>query len=575
MKLRLAVIACVLTLLAAAPPAQAEVRVTAHVDRTTVAPGESLMLRVTIQGGKGEVDLSDITDFEVLSRGSGSNYQIVNGKMSREFTYNYLLIPKSRGRLNIPALTVEVEGRRHRTKPVSIQVAARSAEGAHSAGTDVRVEAEVSNSTPVQGQLITYTFRYFRAVQTDDARFQPPEFHGLAAKEIENQRSFRKIINGREHAVTEVFYVLTPIEAGAHTIKPATLRVGIVRRQNSRGRSPFDGIFGRRSVEQRVLQTESIDLQVRPLPAWQGSPPFSGLVGRFDLTATIESTDLKVGDSATLTLTIQGHGNLMDARAPALQLPAAVKQYTDNPEDEIQLDSTGYSGKKVFRTALVPVAAGEIKIEPIRLVYFDTEENRYRTLTATAPPLSVSAADANIDALITISANPLSLAKQRVAFTGRDILPPKESLTAVRSRAPFSGWLFILAVAAPAMVYGGTVLTQRFCLQEKTPAAIMKARSRRALKLAVSRTDETQLGHLYQALTAAILAAAGRTGEALTWKEAEAMLIRQDRPPEVARQAAGLLSKIESCKFANTRIDEAKHAMLLDQTRKMIRTLAK
>ncbi len=574
MKSGLTAIVCILVLLVAVPSALAQVRVAAHVDRTTVAPGESLMLRVTIQDGKGEVDLSAITDFKVLSRGSGSNYQIVNGRMSQEFTYNYLLIPKGRGRLTIPALTIETGSRKYHTDPITIEVAAQSADGAPGVEKDVWVTAAVSNPTPLQGQQITYTFRYFRGVQTNDAGFQQPDFKGFTAKEIEERRAYRKTINGREYVVTELYFVLTPVDAGIRTIEPAMLQVGVVRRQRSRGRSPFDDIFGRRSLEQRILQTEAIEVQVQPLPTWQGNPAFSGLVGQFDLTATMESTDLKVGDSATLTLTLKGRGNLMDARAPVLQLPETVKQYADNPEDDIRLDASGYSGKKVFRTALVPVAAGEIQIEPIRLVYFDIETKRFRTLTATAPPLSVSAADASAAAQVAITPNPLTLAKQRVAFTGRDILPPKESLEAVRSKAPVSGWLFFLAVAAPAMIYTGTVVAQRFRRQEKTPEALMKARGRQALKLAGRHSGEERLGHLYQALTAAILATAGRTGEALTWKEAEAMLIQQGRSQDEAHQTAALLSKIESYKFGDARIDAAEQARLLDQTRKIIRTLA-
>ena len=118
------------------------------------------------------------------------------------------------------------------------------------------------------------------------------------------------------------------------------------------------------------------------------------------------------------------------------------------------------------------------------------------------------------------------------------------------------------------------VLTQHFRRQEKTPAVIMSARARQALKQAKGQTGRTRLGHLYRALTAAILATAGRSGEALTWKEAETILIRQGRPADEAHQAAALLSKIESYKFGDRRIDEAEQTRLLDQTRKMIRTLA-
>ena len=150
MKIRLTLIAWTLLLAAVVPCALAEVRVRANVDRTTVAPGESLVLRVTLEESDGEVDLSGLTDFKVLSKGSNSNFQLINGKMSRKYTYNYILIPTREGRLTIPALAVEVEGRRLLTDPITISVTAHSAEGGPTVERDVWVTAQVSNSTPEQ-----------------------------------------------------------------------------------------------------------------------------------------------------------------------------------------------------------------------------------------------------------------------------------------------------------------------------------------------------------------------------------------------------------------------------------------
>ena len=69
-------------------------------------------------------------------------------------------------------------------------------------------------------------------------------------------------------------------------------------------------------------------------------------MGRFDLTAAIESAELKVGDSTTVTVVVQGRGNVMDAQSPDLQVPPAFKRYTDNAEEAIRLDREGASGKK-------------------------------------------------------------------------------------------------------------------------------------------------------------------------------------------------------------------------------------
>ncbi len=573
MRKTLAIIVGLLALLSTAPPASAGVRVSATVDRTRVAPGESLMLRIAIQGEGGEVDLTALTDFEVLSRGSSSNFQIVDGRMSREVTYTYMILPRHQGRLSIPALAVDVDGRQYLTDPIDVEVTARPAEDTDKADADVWVSAEVSNTAPVQGEQITYTFRFHRAVQTNDARFQQPDFKGFSAKEIEDRHNYKTIVNGREIVVTELYFVLVPMETGTQIIEPATIQVGVADRGQGRGRSPLDDFFGRRFFRPRVLQTEAIEVRVQPLPPWQGSPAFSGLVGRFELSADLEKTRLKVGDSATLSLILEGRGNLMDARMPAIPFPAGLKEYRDSPEEKIQLGPEGYHGRKVFRTALVPVAAGDIRFSPVRLVYFDTEDHQYRTLTARLPELSVLPGEGPGDTKVAVAPDPLALAKQRVKFTGRDILPPKENLEAIRSRKAMAGGWFLLALFAPAALFVATAAVQRMRRKEQTPMARMRIRSRQALKRAAGQSGRRRLGHLYQALTAAILASSGRTGEALTWKEAETLLLGQGRTPEEARESADLLAAIESSKFGAETIADGEQERLLEQTRKIVRML--
>ena len=63
-------------------------------------------------------------------------------------------------------------------------------------------------------------------------------------------------------------------------------------------------------------------------------------------------------------------------------------------------------------------------------------------------------------------------------------------------------------------------------------------------------------------------------GAALTWKEAEALLLENGRSNEEARQAAELLAAIESCKFSGRAISDRERDELLTRTRQTIRKLA-
>ena len=564
-------------LLVVVPPAIAEMQVSARVDRNMVAPGESLQLMVTIKGGDGDVDTGAITDFNIVSQGTSTNMQFINGHTSHEVTYSYMLIPLHSGELTIPALTVRAEGRNFLTDPITIRVGDQpSVTDTHHQ--DVWVEAALSETNPYVGQQITYTLRLYNAVQIAQANFQPPAFQGFSAKEVKDRNAYSKIINGREFRVTEVNYVLTPLEAGPNTIDPAQLQADIVSQAHRRWRSPMDRFFNdpffnRGQVERRMFQTEPLKVQIRPLPPYTGSGDFSGLVGHFELQASLEKTKLKVDDATTLTVTVQGRGNIMDAQAPALAVPPTFKRYADNPEEIVELDASGHHGKKIFRTALVPTQPGTFDLSPVQLTYFDVKHNDYRTLSSMAMSLKVDPGTTTLAGPATITPAAPTASKKKVEFTGHDILPPKEGLDALQSQPPLALWAVLLWLLGPLAPYGGLRLILRLRHQGLSPSARMKVKAQRALKAASGGQDAQMLTHLYQALTAAIFALNGRVGEALTWKEAEALLLQCGRKPQIAREAAALLERIESAKFSGAALAQGQRQELLDNTRSMIRTL--
>ncbi len=560
-------------------PAWADgVQVEAQVDRSVIGPGESVQLRITVTDGKGEVDLSKLTDFTVVPRGTSSRVQIINTRMTRETSHNYLLIPKTKGDLTIPPLTVTVDGKPFKTQPITIQVITEQQASEAGVSRDIWVESQLSQIDPFVGQQITYTFRFYNAVNVSDAKFQPPEFTGFKAKEIEKRHSFRKIINGREFMITEVYYILTPLEAGTVTIEPAQLQVGVVKPDRRRRRSTFDDFlndtfFRPGQVVMRQLQTESLELKIRPLPALDPDKRFSGLVGQFELVAEMEKTELRVGDSATLTVAVQGHGNIMDAEAPRLQHGDDFKSYDDAPQEEITTERDGTSGRKLFRTALVPVKAGRFQLPPVELTYFDTQSASYRTLTARLPELVVQASQAAQAEPIIIAPQRVPDIKKQVQFTGRDILPPKDSLNALRSERLLDVKLFLLLLTLPILAYGIIAAIQTWRRPDSTPSAIMKERAFQALKAARRDSPEMILSHLYQALTAAILCTAGRQGEALTWREAMTLMQAGGHSDDKAQQAADLLAAIESVKYSGSGLSSQKTDDLVAQTRQMVKEL--
>ena len=553
----------------------------AVVDRTHAAMGESVNLTVTVSGGDAEVDVSAIRDFKVISRGTSTSVSIVNGSMSREVRYNYVLIPLREGRLVIPPLTVVSAGKSLQTRAIVVQVSRQPQ--ARDKSSDLFVRAQVSEENPFEGQQIIYTFRLYTTVRLANAKFQKPDFSGFTSKEVGDTKSFQKVISGREYTVSELSYVLVPLKSGMVTIDPGRLSCDVVQRKQRRRRSLLDSFFddpffGQAELEPKRLSTEAFSINVRPLPAYNGDVKFSGLVGEFKIQAGLENAEIQVGESTTLAITVEGSGNIMDALPPEVTVPDAFKVYADNPEEHINVDGSGFSGKKVFRTALVAVKPGIYTIVPVQISYFDISKSAYQKLSTR--PYTLTANPAAEKEKIEIFSAPavqeqLKLKKKKVEFTGRDILPLKEDLDVLESHTSMNLSRFIIMLAVPFLFYLAGLAALKFSRKRDDPAGIMAQRAENALKKArkIEASREEFLANLYRALVAAILATAGTKGESLTYAEAEEILCRSGHSDATGGQAAELLKKIESARYGGLSLDAAFKSDLLHETNQLVRSL--
>ncbi len=559
--------------------------VKAFVDKNQVTLGESLNLMISVKGEGGEADISPVRDFKVISRGTSTNVQIVNSRITREMTYNYTLIPLKEGILKIPPLTVTADGNTYKTEEIIVQVSKTPQQDTGAESRDVFAEAYISNPNPYQGEQILYTLKFLNGIQIENARFQkPPEFPGFTAKKIEQDKTYRSVIAGRQYNVNELNYILIPADTGEKIIEPAMISCDIVVRQSQSRRTPFgsifdDPFFNRNQLESKTFMTEAIMVNVKPFPPYSGDAKFSGLVGKFDIQAELESNTMNAGDSATLSVTIKGSGNIMDAGEPAIQFPESFKVYKDNPEEEIQLTGTGYQGKKVFRIAVVPAKEGNYSIPPIQLSYFNTETGNYETCTTQPISLTVNPPKEK-ESLDIVSAplenRELSL-KKKVEFIGRDILPPKENpIESLKDHNTLSLMQFVALLLFPPLFFLSIKTAIAMTGKNNNPASIMAERANKALKDACKSdlSGEEFLSCLYRALISVILSKAGVKGESLTYAEAQNILQSNGYSDEIAINAAALLEKIESAKFSGLKMDKEFKQTLLSETKQMVRSLS-
>ncbi len=553
----------------------------AHVDRKKITVNESVNLTVSITGGPGDVDISSIKDFRVVSSSSSTNIQIINSKISKQITYNYRLAPLKKGRLIVPTLEVTSKGNVYRTGKIIIQVSDQPGEKIQT--TELFAKASISENHPFVGQQIIYTFKLYRAVQVANLRFQDPGFSGFTAKKIEEDKAYRTNLSGKEYIVNELNYILVPLKSGAITISPAVISCDVVYRRAGQRRLPFnsffnDPFFSGSELKPRVVNSKPLVINVKTFPVYHGDIKFSGLVGRFEISAAIEEDRINVGESTTLSINISGNGNIMDAEEPEANIPDAFKVYKDTPVEDTTIDSDGVSGSKVFRMALVPVREGRYVIDPLKLSYFDTAEGRYKTISTDSIVIFANQAIEKEKVDVFKAPAPsqgVKIKKKKVEFTGRDILPLKQELDSFENKTLMPLYQFLGFLLIPFLIFAFVKTILMFTRKNHSTERIMAARADSALKKAckIEVTGEEFLSCLYLSLISAIHSKAGTKGEALTYAEAEKVLLTTGYSKEIAEEAAALLNQIESAKYSGSDIAVDRKEELLIKTRKFIKGL--
>lgn len=545
--------------------------VTAHVDKTTITHEDSIYLTIEVSGGKAVPDVSGITDFRVISQGSSSSFNFINGRSERKAGYQYALMPLAKGKLKIPAIKVQQGGSRAFTKEIIIHVKDRVPDS--DKVKSIFARASVTKKKLVTGEQAVYSLQFFTSKRITGARFEtPPAFKGFSSQSFDQEKNSTRTINGVQFHVTQLDYIIIPSSAGTFTIDPVVLIAKVVVR------SGFNDtfFFSDRSKPVRVV-SNPVQVTVSPLPPYQGTGRFSGLVGVFDIESAIDKTTLKAGESATLTVKISGTGNIMDAAVPQVLLDdETFKVYDDAPVEAAELGPDGYHGHKIFKKALVPVHPGKFEISPVALTYFDVDKNAYETRLSDSFFMDVEPSD-KIHVVESQADSQTSnrVQKKEVMMVNRDILEIKDGMKALKQHRPISFPLFSILLAAPGALFLCVMFFAVIKQKTKSHRKEMSEKAARHFKTAMQKKKQGKdfLGEVYAGLHASILTRTDKKAESITSAEARDILedagIAQSKIDEMIL----LLEQIESIRFGGKLVDQNAAGNMLDQAEKMIKMI--
>jgi hypothetical protein len=400
----------VMTLLTAG--ASAQVRVSAQVDSgRDIYVGEGFNFYIVIQGSEnaGNVDLQPLQEYNPQNAGNRqqSSINIINGKTTQSVTtvMTYSLTATRPGRLQIPSLTVEVDGKTYRTNPLSINIIRP--------GTTDQLDLEVALSQQqcYVGQPVIMTVKFFVSAQVSDFQFNIPVFSGddfyIEEPDVSDPQAKlyrlnagttvmvsqnRAVHNNKDSILLSFSKVLIPKRSGTIAIEPSSVSAAVAVGR-IRSRDPFDSFFGGQTQYRRfMVNSEPLKLEVLPLPE-EGKPAqFYGLVGQYTISASATPRKVNVGDPITLTVKIGGGKYLQPVQWPDLeQLPAMAANFKIPSQKASPAIENGF---KIFTQTIRAKTDKVTEIPSIPLSYFDAEQGKY--VTAQTEPIKLEVAPTKI-----------------------------------------------------------------------------------------------------------------------------------------------------------------------------------
>lgn len=381
-----------LLLLALCSPALAA-RLQLQVADDTLTVGQVVALELQVVDGRasGVPDVQASDGLSVRFRGQSQSMSIVGMQTTRVVRYSYSLQALTQGTHAVGPVTVEVGGQLLKHPALTIEVSDVSAAEQERAS----LTATLSDDAPYEGEVVVYALTFRRRDETRNIRWTPPEAPGFVAEPSAErvERDESKLNNGVEEAVLTILEPYRATAAGSHTVSPAVVAADMAAPPDPRtGRRRVD-VFGRARTTTRNFSSGPLNVEVRPLPAEGRPADFAGLVGTFTVRAATDNRTVALGESLTVTITVEGKGALAGLSLPAPDDQTGLRVYDDAPELSTKVTADGLVSRAVFRRAVVPDKEGALTIPPISLSAFDPEAGAYTTLSTRPISLTVTAGD--------------------------------------------------------------------------------------------------------------------------------------------------------------------------------------
>lgn len=385
----------------------AQVKLEARISKSNLAVGETIQLDFIFNGNGQNFEPPRFGNFEVGGPFVSASENIVNGAYSASQQYSYALQATKPGNYTIQAASIVFKGKTYYSKPIqlvvsnqkrketlanaskqSIQTPTKKTIQARNQAVFIEAELEkkqVFINEPVEVTYRIYLHPKFRIEQENKVNY--PKYNNFWSQtEDINYDDWQEVVVNGQNYYSKVFRtaLLYPQKTGQLTINPITLDLNVAY---PTGELDFfdDPVF---DVARKIIVSNALKINVKPLPETGKPKNFTGAVGQFDFNVIVSKTEGKTGESFDMKFMVSGTGNLKLFDLPQPVFPKSVEVFEPKHTEEIKDNVYGMTGKITAIYTLIPSEKGALIFPKQTFSFFNTQTKKYETIAS--PPIKMT-----------------------------------------------------------------------------------------------------------------------------------------------------------------------------------------
>ncbi|MFA8343233.1 MAG: BatD family protein [Rhodothermaceae bacterium] len=536
----------------------------------------------------------ELKNFRILTGPNQStSMQIVNGAVSSNIIYSYIVVCDKIGNYTIGQASVKFDGTLYTSKPIKIKVVKGDPNKKKKSSSGQVSTAELNKNVFIlavpdkrrvsKGEQVTVSYKLYTKMNISTPQITKlPTYKGFWAEDLNvgNRLNFQLEMYKGERFRTALLkkIALFPTKSGELTVTPFELTVPVhVRRQKRKRNDIFDdffndSFFGRSQTVEHVARSRTLKIKVDPLPEKGKPASFFGAVGEFNMDAVIDKNKVKTNEAVSLRLTISGKGNIKLLNVPEVKLPAGFEKYDPKTSEKINQGNT-ITGRKTAEYLIVPRIPGKKVVPPVEFSYYNTKTKKYVTLKSPEFIVEVEKGSGDYQPVGSgFSKEDVKLLNDDIRF----IATSDFNLIKTKKNKLLPEW-FWLMILVPPFILLGVVMVKR--QKDKLSGNVELMKFKKAEKAARSRLKKARTaldsGNVTEFYTEVSLALSGYLEDKLAISKSEftvekviEILLAKNVEKELCDKLKAIADKCEYARFAPGG-DEANRE-LLEETVELI-----